>query len=648
MIQTIRVIIATILVALNFTHPAHADAQQKFSFQGVSYNGDIKAELFSFSDVMIKARSNTDRVNIKVIFQDVSTPYKATDKDETVAITFEGDPKSENVYAIRLGYGTFSQTIPSTFSYDDKTSRFFIAPKSIEDGKFNSLYEQLTSHDKTKLKGVCNYFLDDNNIEEIISLKPSSSTKIIGKGFGSGVAGKEIGLGKGATRISKLLSNPNTPKQIKTLATLCTEATKRVYVKDVQTFLDASGHNVGKSDGQWGKKSQSGWEAYLISQGKQLDTTIDATSVQELKNSISSKIPKLRAITFQDSYFDLHGSRNKHSKSNPELCKFISCKLTFKRWHNDARKEIYEIQSSLNYAGFDAGVPNGLIGNRTLVAVKNYYAEKNKKFDGVLSDNEFNDIFRYSSNPSFKIFNDFSRVIYKSGISIQPSGDHPSAVKISNGTAKFTLTPKMYSNYSKNIQRFEIGKKQIPEHLALRVKFKFKSDNKVSDRVLIAQIKSAQKKLGGNGPIASVYIDRSPQCATWNKNKYYPEKIDYYVDNPLQHSTKGLLLYSEKRKNGLYEYVWADRKKHEINRSFKPLNDGKWHEIEMHAYPHNKKGFCRIYIDGKLMLEINNAPTKSYIANYGDYAARIGIYRDAVNYNQTVEFDDFEIIGYKP
>jgi len=631
--QTIRVVLAVVLVALNLTHPASADAQQKFSFQGVSYNGDIKPEQFSFSDVIIKARSNTDRVNIKVIFQDVLTPYKSTDKDETVAITFEGDPKSETVYALRLDYGTFSQTIPSTFSYEDKTNRFLIAPKSIGDGKLNSLYEHLSSHDKTKLKGACHHFMDDKNIKRITSLKSPLGESI---------------LSKSTKRVDKLLSTSNISDQIKALATLCFEATNRVYVKDVQSFLNASGHDIGKSDGQWGKKSQSGWEAYLISQGKQLNTTIDATSVQELKNSISSKIPKLRAITFQDGYFDLHGSRNKHSKSNPELCKFISCKLTFKRWHNDARKEIYEIQSSLNYAGFDAGVPNGLIGNRTLVAVKNYYAEKNKKFDGVLSENEFNDIVRYSSNPSFKIFNDFSRVIYKSGISIQPSGDHPSAVKISNGTAKFTLTPKMYSNYSKNIQRFEIGKKQIPENLALRVKFKFKSNNKVSDRVLIAQIKSAQKKLGGNGPIASVYIDRSPQCATWNKNKYYPEKIDYYVDNPLQHSTKGLLLYSEKRKNGLYEYVWADRKKHEINRSFKPLNDGKWHEIEMHAYPHNKKGFCRIYIDGKLMLEINNAPTKSYIANYGDYAARIGIYRDAVNYNQTVEFDDFEIIGYKP
>ena len=55
--QTIRIIFVTILVALNFTHPAHADAQQKFSFQGVSYNGDIKPEQFSFSDVIIKASS---------------------------------------------------------------------------------------------------------------------------------------------------------------------------------------------------------------------------------------------------------------------------------------------------------------------------------------------------------------------------------------------------------------------------------------------------------------------------------------------------------------------------------------------------------------------------------------------------------------
>jgi len=363
--QTIRVILATILVVLNFTYPANADAQQKFSFQGVSYDGDIKPDQFNFSDVIIKARSNTDRVNIKVIFQDVSTPYKVSDKEETVDITFEGDPKSETVYALRLSYGTFSQTIPSSYSYEGKSSYFLISPKSIQDGKFNSLYEQLTTHDKTKLKGVCSYFSDDNNIEEIILLKPSSSTKIIGKGFGSGVAGKEIGLGKGATRISKLLSNPDVPKQIRTLALLCTEATNRVYVKDVQTFLNASGYDVGKNDGQWGKKSQSGWEAFLTNQGKPLDTAINAESIQELVVAIDKDLPELRKIIFRDGFFDTESVLQKHTKVTKSLCKYIDCELTLKE-KLQARKTINAF-NAWNLHSRDKGyglVWNGYTRNR--------------------------------------------------------------------------------------------------------------------------------------------------------------------------------------------------------------------------------------------------------------------------------------------
>ena len=68
----------------------------------------------------------------RLYFQDVSTPYKASDKEETVDITFEGDPKSETVYALRLSYGTFSQTIPSTYSYEGKSSRFLISPKAFK------------------------------------------------------------------------------------------------------------------------------------------------------------------------------------------------------------------------------------------------------------------------------------------------------------------------------------------------------------------------------------------------------------------------------------------------------------------------------------------------------------------------------------
>ena len=322
--QTIRVILATILVALNFTHPANADAQQKFSFQGVSYNGDIKPEQFSFSDVMIKARSYTDRVNIKVIFQDVSTPYKSTDNDETVAITFEGDPKSETVYAIRLEYGTFSQTIPREFSLERKENRHLISNTSVKDGSFNTLYEQLTNDDKVKIKGACNYFMDDISIDKIISLKSPLGESIVSKS---------------TKRVDKLLSATNISTQIKALATLCFEATNRVYVKDVQTFLNAYGHDVGKSDGQWGPKSQKGWEAYLNTMGKPLDTAINASSVQELVAALNEGLPKLRKMNFRDGFFDTESELKKHTNDGRSSCKYIDCILTLKE-KLEARKTI--------------------------------------------------------------------------------------------------------------------------------------------------------------------------------------------------------------------------------------------------------------------------------------------------------------------
>ena len=143
---------------------------------------------------MIKARSNTDRVNIKVIFQDVSTPYKSTDKEETVAITFEGDPESETVYAIRLEYGTFFQTIPGKFSFENKENRYLISTRSVEDGSFNRLYEQLTNDDKVKVKGVCHHFMDDKSIEKITSLKSPLGESVVSKS---------------TKRVDKLLSTSN-------------------------------------------------------------------------------------------------------------------------------------------------------------------------------------------------------------------------------------------------------------------------------------------------------------------------------------------------------------------------------------------------------------------------------------------------------
>ena len=348
--QTIRIILATILVALNFTHPAHADAQEKFSFQGVSYNGDIKPEQFSFSDVMIKARSNTDRVNIKVIFQDVSTPYKSTDKDETVAITFEGDPESETVYAIRLDIGTFLQTIPRKFSLEGKENRYLISRPSVEGGNFNALYEQLTNDDKVKVKGMCHYFMDDMSIDKITSLKSPLEESVINKS---------------KKRVDKLLSTSNISDQIKALATLCFQATNRVYVKDIQTFLNASGHNVGKIDGQWEPRSQSGWEAYLSSQGKPLDTTINATSVQDLVASIKNEQPKLRKINNRDSFFNSESDLLKHKLANIEQNfsgvitsikgsrKWITVKTTFFHKGPDNVREMFRM-------GIDGNLEEGV------------------------------------------------------------------------------------------------------------------------------------------------------------------------------------------------------------------------------------------------------------------------------------------------
>ena len=325
--QTIRVVLAVVLVALSYTGSANADAQQKFSFQGVSYNGDIKAEQFSFSDVMIKARSNTDRVNIKVIFQDVSTPYKATDKDETVAITFEGDPESETVYAIRLEYGTFFQTIPGKFSFENKENRYLISTRSVDDASFNRLYEQLTNDDKVKLKGACHHFMDDKNIEKITSFKSPV------------IEGSKLKFAS-SERIDKIILSPNASMQIKALATLCFEATNRVYVKDVQTFLNASGHDVGKSDGQWGPKSQSGWEAYLTSQGKPLDTKINNISVMKIMAKIDLELLKLREINFKDGFFDVNGKIKKHTQSTGDLCKYLNCKISFSRLNENLKSRM--------------------------------------------------------------------------------------------------------------------------------------------------------------------------------------------------------------------------------------------------------------------------------------------------------------------
>ena len=219
--QTIRIIFVTILVALNFTHPAHADAQQKFSFQGSSINNDIKPEQFNFSDVIIKVKSYTKRITFSAKFEDISTPFKASNQQNSFNINIDADPKTGVIYAFRLAADAFSQTIPDHFSYSAKPNNFLIAPLSIQDGKFTSLYNQLTDHDKTMLKGACYYFKNDNNIQTLLSVKAPTGNSIVGQG---------------TNKVSKLLSKPNIAQQIKSIATLCFNATNGTSNIDTNSF----------------------------------------------------------------------------------------------------------------------------------------------------------------------------------------------------------------------------------------------------------------------------------------------------------------------------------------------------------------------------------------------------------------------------
>ncbi|MDC0491072.1 peptidoglycan-binding protein [Paracoccaceae bacterium] len=49
-------------------------------------------------------------------------------------------------------------------------------------------------------------------------------------------------------------------------------------------------------------------------------------------------------------------------------------------------------QSLLNQLGFNAGKPDGIYGKQTKLALESFYASKGLRFDGVLDDNEREDI----------------------------------------------------------------------------------------------------------------------------------------------------------------------------------------------------------------------------------------------------------------
>ena len=308
-------------------------------------------------------------------------------------------------------------------------------------------------------------------------------------------------------------------------------------------------------------------------------------------------------------------------------------------------KGIRKLQELLNELDYDLSPIDGILSPENKIALEHVLVKFGRLYPEKVTNKTLNVLKQIKDkikNSNSRDYNDFSKVIYKSGITIQPSGPHPKAASLNDGVLSITITPKMTAVNRKYINRFEIGKRDMAQNSATMLKFKVRSDNVVIDRVNIAQIKHYHRK-SKTGPQASVYLDRPPGCSSWSASKKLPlilprpkTWLKGYVDTEL--------------KQELYQYNWIDKGKFIYhNKSYKPLNDGKWHEVEMHVYPHTSKGFCRIYIDGILYINLQNASTKTSLTKpHGHYDARIGIYRDKVDYNQTVEFDDYEVVNYQP
>ena len=198
------------------------------------------------------------------------------------------------------------------------------------------------------------------------------------------------------------------------------------------------------------------------------------------------------------------------------------------------------------------------------------------------------------------------------------------AAQIENETLKITIEPGMRGSSSdvkyQRTERAELGFR-TPINGTTYYSFKFRTpkegfktvDEKFEEvRTMIAQFKSIPDR-GGAQPAMAVHIDNYGRayCTHFIK-KDTPKKYKRY------------------RAYSLYDLFKID------------LADGEWHKIEMTYRPSNTKGYCKIVIDGKTILEkkkLDNIPFKKIKA----VKPRIGIYRDNLNYSQTVYFDDLTI-----
>ena len=126
---------------------------------------------------------------------------------------------------------------------------------------------------------------------------------------------------------------------------------KDVNVAKVQAMLAELCYEPGIVDGAWGKKTETAVKAFFAKHYRKYDGNFDVNDANFILSAgasakaFGSENVKKCLVVYSDRIGDdlkntkIKQITQKVAKKNTELCKFISCKSTFNRWHNNPMKE---------------------------------------------------------------------------------------------------------------------------------------------------------------------------------------------------------------------------------------------------------------------------------------------------------------------
>lgn len=186
------------------------------------------------------------------------------------------------------------------------------------------------------------------------------------------------------------------------------------------------------------------------------------------------------------------------------------------------------------------------------------------------------------------------------------------AVSFENGKAKWTIKPGFITgdyDVRNGTERAEMGQK-VNESAFVRQSFRVRAATslKAPKRLLIAQAKP-------DGPTS-----HSPGIAVYMTNGGNAKCIDYT--------------------GGQQDQLIVDTRPKGIN-----MLDGNWHRVVMEYRMDDSSGFCRVTIDGVVIVERSGHDSDP---NDGfGMVMRIGPYRDKVPYEQTLYYDDWSVEQYR-